>query len=69
MLKQCVEQIEQALARIDFDPDGVMVLIDDGECVAAHFSGTDESGDAMARCMISKFPSATQKRPPCCNAR
>lgn len=64
MMQQCVEEIEQALAKIGFDPDGVLVLIDDGQRVAAHFSGTDNSAAVMVQCVNQKLG-----KPSCCKSR
>jgi phosphomannomutase len=64
MMKQCVEQIEQALAKIGMDPDGVLVLIDDGFRVAAHFSGTENSAKVMVECVNNQLG-----KPSCCKSR
>jgi hypothetical protein len=64
IVQDTVRAIEAALAKIGMDPDGVMVLIDDGERVAVHFHGTDNSAAAMVQCVNERMG-----KPSCCKSR
>jgi phosphomannomutase len=65
--KHAVQQIEQALAKIGMDPDGVLVMIDDGERVAAAFNGTEHALAMMVECVNRKYADEMgTERKPCC---
>lgn len=48
IVQSTVAKIEQALAAIGVDPDGVLVAISDGDLVGVHFNGTDAAQQVMA---------------------